>query len=128
MTSLGGEPAAWRAIAQDPLLFVQRKRLTRVAPQGARTGCEVDKAMPTVETPPGDKQGPLPADKVVRVVTQPETIASQRERLRQEPEKRADGEAIDRHLAAVEKQRQRVARKPPAADVRAEAGPAGCAG
>lgn len=82
--------------------------------------------MPTVETPPGDKQGPLPADKVVRVVTQPEIIASQRERLRQEPEKRADGEAIDRQLGAVEKQRQRVAENLPTLTSE-QTEPAGCA-
>lgn len=48
--------------------------------------------------------------KVVQVVTRPEIIASQLERLKQETDEQADLDAIDRQLGAVEKQRQRVAR------------------
>jgi site-specific DNA recombinase len=49
-------------------------------------------------------------EKVQEVVTQPEIIALQLERLQQQSDSGADIEALDRQLRAVEKQRQRIAR------------------
>jgi site-specific DNA recombinase len=49
-------------------------------------------------------------EKVHEVVTRPEIIALQLERLQQESDSGADVEALDRQVSAVEKQRQRIAR------------------
>jgi site-specific DNA recombinase len=49
-------------------------------------------------------------EKVQEVVTQPEIIALQLERLQQQSDSGADIEALDRQLRVVEKQRQRIAR------------------
>ncbi|MDQ3780471.1 MAG: recombinase family protein [Chloroflexota bacterium] len=49
-------------------------------------------------------------EKVREVVTRPEIIAFQLERLQEESDSGADVEALDRHVSSVEKQRQRIAR------------------